>query len=160
VLGTQFNVIAYENEASEEIILKEGEVEVYSSQGKKLGTLESDQKLDFHTNTHRYGISQVESIQFVSWTEGMLIFRNESMEEVAKRLGRWYNVDIEIQDTELLDYSFRATFIDEPLEEVLKLLAITAPLSYEEKLRETSDQNIYKKRKVILRLDIERLNSF
>jgi len=82
------------------------------------------------------------------------------MEEVAKRLGRWYNVDIEIQDPELLDYSFRATFIDEPLEEVLKLLALTAPISYEEKLRETSDQNIYIKRKVILRLDIERVNSF
>jgi transmembrane sensor len=160
VLGTQFNVIAYENEASEEIILKEGEVEVYSSQGKKLGTLESDQKLDFHTNTHRYGISQVESIQFVSWTEGKLVFRNESMEEVAKRLGRWYNVDINIQDPELLDYSFRATFIDEPLEEVLKLLALTAPMSYEEQLRETTDLNIFKKREVVLRLDDKRLNAF
>jgi len=160
VLGTQLNVIAYENENSEEIILREGEVEVFSSQGKKLGTLESDQKLDFDANTSRYGISQVESIQFVSWTEGKLVFRNESMEEVAKRLGRWYNVDINIEDPELLEYSFRATFIDEPLEEVLKLLALTAPMSYEEQLRETTGNNLFKKRKVILRLDNERVDAF
>jgi len=153
-------VIAYEKEDSEEIILREGEVEVYTSQGVKLETLEPDQKLGFNTNTRKYGIRQVESSQFVSWTEGKLVFRNESMEEVAKRLGRWYNVDIEIQDPELLEYSFRATFMDEPLEEVLKLLALTAPMCYEEPLRESTNQNLFKKRKVILRLDLERLNSF
>jgi len=160
VMGTQFNVIAYENENTEEIILREGEVEVYSRKGQRLGTLESDQKLEFDRDNRRYGISQVESAQYISWTEGKLVFRNESMEDVARRLGRWYNVDIDIQDPELFDYSFRATFMDEPLEEVLKLLSLTAPMSFKEQQRVSTNQNLFKKRKVILRIDSERVNAF
>jgi len=160
VLGTQFNVIAYQNENIEEIILKEGVIEVFSHRGKKLETLQPNQKLDLDILTKRYSKSQVEAHQYVSWTEGKLVFRNESLQQVANRLGRWYNVEIEIQDPELLKYALWATFIDEPLEEVLKLLALTAPLCYEEQIRETTEDNIYKKRKVIIRLDETRLDAF
>lgn len=160
VLGTQLNVIAYENENSEEIILKEGKVEVYSNQGKKLETLQPDQKLVLNTQTRQYSKNMVEAEQYVSWTEGKLIFRNESMQQVANRLGRWYNAEIEIRDPELLKYAFRATFIDEPIEEVLKLLAKTAPLNYKEQIRETSTDNTYAKRKFIVSLDRKRLDAF
>ncbi len=160
VLGTQFNVIAYENENSEEIILKEGKVEVYSNQGEKLETLQPNQKLVLNTQTRQYNKNQVEAEQYVSWTEGKLIFRNESMQQVANRLGRWYNAEIEIRDPELLKYAFRATFIDEPIEEVLKLLAKTAPLNYKEQIRETSNDNTYEKRKFIVSLDRKRLDAF
>jgi ferric-dicitrate binding protein FerR (iron transport regulator) len=160
VLGTQFNVIAYENEYSEEIILKEGKVEVYSNNGEKLEILQPDQKLFLNIETWQYNKNQVESDQYISWTEGKLIFRNESMQQVANRLGRWYNAEIEIRDPELLKYAFRATFIDEPIEEVLKLLAKTAPLNYKEQIRETSKDNTYVKRRFIVSLDRKRLDAF
>jgi ferric-dicitrate binding protein FerR (iron transport regulator) len=160
VLGTQFNVIAYGSESCEEIILKEGIVEIYSIQGKKLASLESDHRLALNTATRQFKTNQVEAKQYVSWTEGKLVFRNESMQLVADRLGRWYNVEIEIEDEELLHYAFRATFMDEPLDEVLKLLARTAPLKYKEIKRETSNDDTYKKRKFIVSLDRKRLNAF
>jgi ferric-dicitrate binding protein FerR (iron transport regulator) len=160
VLGTQFNVLAYETEKSEEIILKEGSIEVYSKQGKRLVGLVPDQKLSLNTENRQFKTNQVEAEQYVSWTEGKLVFRNESMQLVADRLGRWYNVEIEIADEDLLKYAFRATFIDEPLEEVLKLLARTAPIKYKEIKRETSNDNTYKKRKFIVSLDRMRLNAF
>lgn len=160
VLGTQFNVLAYESEKSEEIILKEGSVEVYSNQGIKLAVLDPDQRLALNTETRQYKTNQVEAEQYISWTEGKLVFRNESMQLVADRLGRWYNVEIEIADVELLKYAFRATFTEEPLEEVLKLLARTAPLKFKEIKRETSNDNTYKKRKVIVSLDRKRLDAF
>jgi ferric-dicitrate binding protein FerR (iron transport regulator) len=160
VLGTQFNVIAYESENSEEIILKEGSVEIYSNQGEKLAALESDHRLALNTETRQFATNQIEAEQYISWIEGKLVFRNESMQLVADRLGRWYNVEIEIADDELLKYAFRATFIEEPLEEVLKLLAQTAPMKYREIKRETSNDNTYKKRKVIISLDRKRLSAF
>ncbi len=160
VLGTQFNVIAYEDENSEEIILREGKVEVYSNLGEKLETLQPNQKMVLNTETRQYSKNKVEADQYVSWTEGKLVFRNENMQQVASRLGRWYNVEIEIQDPELLKYAFRATFIDEPLEEVLKLLAKTTPITYEEQMRETTNDDTYKKRKVIVSLDRARLDAF
>lgn len=82
------------------------------------------------------------------------------MLQVANRLGRWYNVEVEIKDPELLNYAFRATFIDEQLEEVLKILALTAPLSYEEKIRETTNNDTYDTRKIIISLDRSRLDAF
>jgi ferric-dicitrate binding protein FerR (iron transport regulator) len=160
VLGTQFNVIAYDNENTEEIILREGKVEVYSNQGEKLETLQPNQKMVLNTETRQYSKNKVEADQYVSWTEGKLVFRNENMQQVASRLGRWYNVEIEIQDPELLKYAFGATFIDEPLDEVLKLLALTAPLRYKEQIRETTNDDTYKKRKVIVSLDRKRLDAF
>jgi ferric-dicitrate binding protein FerR (iron transport regulator) len=160
VLGTQFNVIAYGTENSEEIILEQGSVEIYSKQGEKLATLQPDQRLALNTATRQYKTNRVEAEQYVSWTEGKLVFRNESMQLVADRLGRWYNVEFEIEDEELLNYAFRATFIDEQLEEVLKLLARTAPLKYKEIKRETSNDDTYKKRKFIVSLDRKRLGAF
>ncbi|GAB1453467.1 FecR family protein [Draconibacterium sp.] len=160
VLGTQFNVIAYGSENSEEIVLKKGSVEIYSIQGEKLAKLESDHRLALNTETRQFKTSQVEAKQYVSWTEGKLVFRNESMQLVADRLGRWYNVEFEIADEELLHYAFRATFMDEPLDEVLKLLARTAPLKYKEIKRETSNDNTYKKRKIVISLDRKRLSAF
>jgi transmembrane sensor len=160
VLGTQFNMIAYGSENCEEIILKEGSVDIYSTRGKKLVTLEPNQRLALNTETRQCKTNKVEAEQYVSWTEGKLAFRNESMQLVADRLGRWYNVEIEIADEELLKYAFRATFIEEPLEEVLKLLARTAPLKHKEIIRENSNDNTYKKRKVIVSLDRKRLDDF
>jgi ferric-dicitrate binding protein FerR (iron transport regulator) len=160
VLGTHFNVIAYENENSEEIILEEGKVEVYSSQGKQLEILHPNHKLVLNTETRQYLKSLVEAEQYISWTEGKLVFRNESMQQVVNRLGRWYNTEIEVKDPELLKYAFRATFIDEPIEEVLKLLAKTAPLTFKEQMRETTNNDTYKKRKFIVSLDRKRLDAF
>jgi len=160
VLGTQINVIAYDDENTEEIILREGEVEVYSRKGQRLGTLESDQRLEFDRDNKRYAIGQVESAQYISWTEGKLVFRNESMEDVANRLGRWFNVDIVLEDQELLKYTLWATFIDEQLDEVLKLLAITAPITFEEHKRDTTVNHTYLKRKVTIGLDKSRVDAF
>jgi len=160
VLGTHFNVIAYENENTEEVTLQEGKVEVYSNQGKKLEILNPNQNIVFNTQTGRYKKNNVEASQFISWTQGKLVFRNEDMQEVAKRLARWYNVDIEIEDPELFKYAFRATFIDESLEEVLKLMALTAPITYREQARKTTSDGTYEKRKIIVSLDKKRLESF
>lgn len=160
VLGTQFNVIAYENENTEEVILKEGSVEIFTNSGQKLETLEPDQNLLLDTQTREYAKDNVEAMQYVSWIEGKLVFRNEEMQQVANRLGRWYNVEIEIRDQELLKFAFRGTFIDEPLEEVLKLLAITAPMKYTIQEREITNNDTYKQKKVIVSLDRSRVDSF
>ncbi len=160
VLGTQFNVIAYDSENTEEVILKNGKVEVYTEQGDKLEALLPNQNLVLDIQTGQHHKRDVEALQYVLWTEGKLVFRNENMQQVASRLGRWYNVEIEIEDAELLKYSFRATFIDEPLEEVLKLLAKTAPLIYEEQKRKTTGNNVLMKRKIVLSLDRKREYAF
>ena len=58
------------------------------------------------------------------------MFREDRMDLVVEKLERWYNVDIEIKDKEISDYIYTATFIDESLDQVLKMLSLSAPINY------------------------------
>ena len=159
VLGTKFNIIAYSEDTNEEVVLNRGKVEITTPGGQNLSVLHPNQKLVLNTEKGTFKTSEVEANQYLGWTEGKLIFRNENMLQVVARLGRWYNVDIEIKDKELYKYAFRATFQDESLEQVLKLLALTAPFTYEEQPRVVID-NAFQKRKFLLKLDKNKLRSF
>jgi transmembrane sensor len=91
--------------------------------------------------------------KYTSWVNGKLIFRNDPMDEVVKRLGRWYNVDIQLQDTILYGFRYTATFIDETLEQVLDLLKLSAPMmEYTITERKINDDNSYSKKLVIIKL--------
>jgi len=160
VLGTRFNVIAYGDGAKEELILNKGRVQVDAKNGKLLDVLAPDQKFTLNKEKMTFNTTQVVASQYMGWTEGKLIFRNEGMQEVAERLGRWYNAEIRIKDQELLDHSFHATFVDEPLEEVLKFMALTTPYTYKILPRTAGDDAIYQKRIVIVQLDRRRLDAF
>lgn len=160
VLGTQFNVIAYEDCLKEEIILNKGSVKVDAKNGTPLDLLSPNQKLVLNKEKMTFNTTAVEASQYLGWTEGKLIFRNEGMQEVAERLGRWYNAEIRIEDKELLDHSFHATFVDEPLEEVLKFMSLTTPYTYKILPREKNEDEIYEKKVVLVQLDRKRLKAF
>lgn len=160
VLGTKFNVTAYEDDLSEQICLNQGSVKVLSKDGKPLSLLKPDQRLILDIENKIYRKEDVVAKNFSSWTEGKLIFRDESMQQVITRLSRWYNVEFELENEELLNYTFRATFVDEPIEEVFKLLAISAPLQFEEQARESKSNDEYQKRKITIKPDLKRLDTF
>lgn len=90
--------------------------------------------------------------KYTSWIKGKLVFRNDPMEDVIKRLGRWYNVDIVLKDSLLYDYCYTATFTDETLVQVLDLLTLSAPLRYSISEREPGVDNSYSKRLVTIKL--------
>lgn len=160
VLGTTFNVIANEDEQTEEIVLQTGKVDVSSRGGKQLAILSPNEQLILDIEKRTLAKNDVEASQYTSWKEGQLVFRNENMKQVAIRLSRWYNVEVVIDDRLLDDYTFHATFIDEPLEEVLKLLSITTPLSYKEEKRSCDIDGVFQKRKIILCINQSKINQF
>jgi len=85
-------------------------------------------------------------------TEGKLVFRGDPMDEVARRIERWYNVKIELADKELEKYSFRATFEDDKLEDVLHFLCMTSPIRYQITSRKLLEDGTYEKEKVTIYL--------
>ncbi len=160
VMGTTFNVSAYGDDQSEKIILRSGKVLVSTVEGKKLAILDPDQQLTYGKESRQFQLSKVNASQFTAWTEGKLVFRNETLDEVVKRLSRWYNADFEIMDQELVRHTFHATFQDEPLDEVLKLLALTTPIRYEEVKRNIQNGEMQGRKKVILKLDRSKMEMF
>jgi transmembrane sensor len=160
VLGTTFNVISYPDEATEEVILQSGKVEVMDNAGRPLTGLLPDQKLTINHADRTSKRTAVVASQYTGWTEGKLVFRNEDMKQVAHRLSRWYNAEIVLADDRLEGYTFHATFADEPLDEVLKLLALTTPITFREEKREAKTDGLYPKRKIIITLNPEKINQF
>jgi len=160
VLGTTFNVVAYPDMQFEEVTLRTGKVQISNINGNKLADLNPDEQLSIDLVNNKYSKRKVTASQYTSWTNGVLSFRNERFEQVASRLSRWYNVEIELDGDELDDYIYHATFKNEPLEEVLKLMEFTAPISYRFQPRESLPDGSFTKRKVFIKFDKEKTKEF
>jgi ferric-dicitrate binding protein FerR (iron transport regulator) len=72
------------------------------------------------------------------------------MEEVVKRLSRWFNVEIVINDPEIKGYIYKATFRNENLEQVLSLLKISAPIDFRTTERKALPNGEFSRQKVYL----------
>jgi ferric-dicitrate binding protein FerR (iron transport regulator) len=150
VLGTKFNVANFEEENRTEVVLQEGKVQVNGNEKELSTVLKPNEKFIYDRNLKTSSIQTVNAAQFSAWKDGLLVFRNEPLSEVLKRIGRWYNVEIILTDAELAKIRFRATFQEEPLEEVIRLISLTAPIKYSFDNRRIDDNGTYKKRSITI----------
>ena len=88
--------------------------------------------------------------QFSSWRDYKMIFRDEPISNVLNELSRRYNAEFEIIGEDIKEYVYTATFDDMSLEDVLKLLKISAPIDYTIKSLTSNTMNAYGKRKVTI----------
>lgn len=150
VLGTSFNLSAYPSENYTEVVLEEGRVDFLADRANEEVAVFPSERLIYNEG----GLTKTfaDPLKYKAWTEGKLVFRNDPMAEVARRLERWYNVSVIIADKELLKYSFRATFEDDSLEDVLRFLSLTSPIMYHiEPAKQYSDGSIEKEKVKIFR---------
>jgi ferric-dicitrate binding protein FerR (iron transport regulator) len=150
VLGTSFDVSAYKNDQEINVVLLEGKVKVQGDNRKSALIMEPDQKLNINKIENKATISLVDAREHISWTEGVLRFNGEPLSEVMKKLARWYNVDFEIRDEQLKRYNFKATFQDEQLDEILRMIALTTPMKYEIQERKTNGDGLYLKKRILI----------
>ena len=75
---------------------------------------------------------------YPAWKDGKLVLRNDPMPILLKRIERQYNVKFSIGDENinLTEFSYWATFEEESLDQVLKLLSLTGPIKFEKRLKE------------------------
>ena len=91
VLGTHFNIKAYDTDDSYETTLVEGKVQV--SQGHKTKiTLEPSEQMVIGKDG-RHEVRVVNTSYYPAWHEGWFYFNDESLEQVLTMIGRWYDVD-------------------------------------------------------------------
>ncbi len=148
VLGTRFNVSSYPGDNYMEVVLDEGRVEVTNSGQKEKIIMSPAERLVLSDG--KSSISFVDPEKYNAWTEGKLVFRGDLMPEVARRIERWYNVEIIVEDDEINKYSFRGTFKDDSLEEVLRFLCLTSPISYRINHKEFNRESVTNKTQVII----------
>jgi len=148
VLGTIFSVAALEGETTTEVVLQEGSVLVDNPAIGLNALMKPDQKIVIDNLTKKYKTTTLNASQYNAWKDGLLIFRNESLCDVFKRLSRWYNVQITVTDEQIKTYKYRATFKNEPIEEVIRLIALTLPIEYKIQKRSLDENGIYAVREI------------
>jgi transmembrane sensor len=153
-VGTTFNVMAYPEEDRVETSLIDGRVELHrtGSNGKIIHMLEmkpNDLAVFQKANNEITNI-KIDDDRYFSWKNGKLVFNGTPMDEVARKLGRWFNVDIQINDPKLLKLTYTATFVQESLPQVLELISLMSPVSYSISERELISPGTFAKRKINL----------
>lgn len=143
VLGTAFNVMAYEGESAF-VTLERGKIELQNA-GKSLGYLNPGQQAQFVDGIDEMTLETVDTKIFTSWKENRLIFQYEPLELLAKRLERWYNLKINIDDKSLYSLKVTGKIELESFSEVLDLMELTLPIRYQYNKNERT-LTIYKKK--------------
>ena len=151
-MGTKFNVSAYYGDPCTNVVLAEGKVEINGKSSVFNHILSPNEKISFNNELRTLNVTTVDANRFTAWKDGFLIIEDEPLGQVAGRIERWYNVEIIIQDEVLRNYRFKATFKDEPLEEVLRLIALTTPIKYSIEKRVADANGIMKRKIVIIKL--------
>jgi ferric-dicitrate binding protein FerR (iron transport regulator) len=153
VTGTSFNVVSYDDDTQTEVTLIEGKVSLSAEKDqvkKQLGAMHRGQRAVFKDKSLEVYTEEVEVDKYISWRDGNLIFRDDPMEDVIRRLSRWFNVEIIVNDSEIKSYMYTATFRNENLDQVLKLLKMSAPIDYRIMESKALPDNEFTKQKIYL----------
>src|SRR5690606_22630816 len=91
VLGTKFNVSAYPEDATADVVLVEGSVGLYDHTAKfdtDTFLLEPSEKGSFNKKEKKLKSEAVSTSTYTSWIEGELVFRNMSFENILRKMER------------------------------------------------------------------------
>lgn len=153
VLGTAFDLQAYPGTNKISATLVHGKIVLERESGgisKQVAELKPSDRAIFKTDEKVVNVSVEEDLdKFIAWKDGKLVFFNDPIENVAEKLGNWYNVTVKINNNELKRYRFTATFTNEPIEQVLDLLRKSSPIKYQIKKAARLSDNSYTKREII-----------
>ena len=160
VLGTRFNVKSYPEEDIIETTLISGQLMLLPKQFNETDgrqtVLHSNQKAYYSKDARKLELSKqeyikdikpasketsnlvktktIENIEYMtietSWKDELLIFRDEPFSSLARRLERWYGVEIILNDSEVGDYKFTGTIRNETIEQAMKAFSVASSIDY------------------------------
>jgi ferric-dicitrate binding protein FerR (iron transport regulator) len=132
VLGTTFNVNAYPETGSVDVVLEEGSVEIVNAGGKSFRYLLKPGELArFDRNNRQMLISEINPAKFTAWKDGIINIYDQTMEELVKRLENRYNQKFEISD-DVKHFRYTFTITNEPLDEIIRLMEKITPVIAEQ----------------------------
>lgn len=132
VLGTSFNISAYEDEVSQTVVLVNGSVSVQTNQAEANETLLKPNELLSLTGNQMV-IRTVDTGKYVSWRHGFYQYDRERLALIFKKISDYYGIIIEFEpEVGEMRYAGKLD-LKEDVERVLNGLTFTAPIQYEKK---------------------------
>ena len=139
VLGTKFNVKAYEDDSCAETTLYSGEIDLIreTKEGYKYTSVAPNQTVvvseDLKTSdkvTPFKKIEKVRPIDDIAWVQGKIIFDETPVHELIKILSRWHGCEFVIKDDAIRNVKITATFNSESIVQIMDLIQMTSLINY------------------------------
>lgn len=129
VLGTEFNVKAYNSKNQFETSLLKGCVEVSDANKSQIVRLRPDEKVI--SDGSQLIRSVILDKNYFRWKEGLLCLDDESIGSLIEKLELYYDVNIVVQKPSLMKYHYSGKFrISDGVEHVLKVLQLKHKFTY------------------------------
>ena len=135
VVGTSFNIRAYENEKLIETSVSTGRVAFIPASTKAVQQPDTifitpNNKVRYSLNDDQVKIEPTAAAEDKAWTEGKLIFKALTLEEIAIELERNFGKKVVFVDEEPKQYRLTGTFENNSLEDILFYLSKTKNFNY------------------------------
>jgi len=144
VLGTVFNVSNYPEDNNIYTVLKSGSIQLSYKNNSILQTTEHIQISPNTLTTYNkmdqsIATDSVDVEKYFSWRDGIFIFKNDSLKSIMKKIARYYNVEIVINDQNLANQTFSGYLdVKESIENVMKTIEETETSRFEYQLTENN----------------------
>lgn len=128
VLGTHFNIKAYNDEQDVTTTLVEGSVRIESN-GQQKNLVPGQQAL-IRTDVKNISVSPADIDDAIAWKNGYFTFRNENIKDIMRRISRWYDISVTYEPGVDAN-AFGGTFSrSKSLKQLLKSLEITNTIHF------------------------------
>lgn len=143
VLGTSFNISAYPEDAATSVTLVEGKVTIQNSAGICIARLNPGQMVIKNKTETNIAIQNVETSFYSAWIEGKIFFDDESLDQIAVKLERWFNVEIAFSDEHLKSLRFTGTILkNKPVDQIMQALELLSPISFKHQVNANGKDKI------------------
>ena len=130
VLGTCFNVCAYQEDNQQQVVLVSGKVEV-ETHDQQNQILTPNELFDYDKQQSKVSVTKVDTNDYISWKEGYYQFSRQELSILFKRLSRHYAVPI-VCDEAVGNLSCSGKLdLSEQIDDVLDNLKKAAPIHIE-----------------------------
>lgn len=129
VLGTEFNVKAYEGKEIFEIALLEGSIEVIHNDNNMSYLLKENET--FISKNDKVTKGTIIDYNYFKWRDGLICFEKESITSLFEKLELYYDINIENKNESILKGSYTGKFrVRDGIEHVLKVLQLKHQFSF------------------------------
>lgn len=130
VLGTKFNISSYPNDLHSSIVLVEGSIQAIIESKKVL--MKENQLLIYENNSGITSVKEANVLEYISWKDGWMYCNKEKLENIAIKLSRYYNIEIQFKDFDAKNLTLTGKLdLKNNIEEIFKAICSTAPVSFE-----------------------------
>lgn len=127
VLGTHFDVMAYDDERAINTTLLEGSVKV--TKGSSSHLLTEGQEASLDRSSESFKVRDADADAAIAWKNGFFQFGGVPIETVMRQLARWYDVDVEYQG-QILSHFRGSVSRGANVSEVFKMLELTGAVHF------------------------------